>query len=613
MKNIWQSLLKEENKSIRNYVRNLILIFLFAFFVILAGTVTTLNKYKEVEKKAYKEIAESMLATKLENIQEDVKSVISDLMMLAESESLKKYWSDKEGTIEDVKAYFLNLSMHHEVFDQVRLIDETGMEIIRVNNEPVRPSLVPKAKLQNKKDRYYFYDSFKLNRNEVFISPLDLNVENGEIEQPLKPIIRFATPVFDNQNVKRGIVVLNYYGQNIINKFVNQNNSLVKGQLMFLNSDGYWFKGGDAGDDWGFMYEDKLDITFKNKYRVAWDSIAATEQSQIETKKGIFTFKTVYPVTEKLLPIRNGEMRDCENYHWKIVSFIPLHVLNEKSNLRWRQAVFILAFLSISWLLIFYWLAKVQYLRIQSQEALRDRENSLRDLNATKDKLFSIIAHDLKNPFNSIIGFSEVLIQQMKLKDYEGIEEYAEIIHNSSSRAMDLLSNLLAWSHMQTGRMNFNPVPYELNNQIDDAVLLLAGTARVKSIKITIQLSSVFIVCADMEMISTVLRNLISNAIKFTMPDGEIFVSAEQYGNEVLISVCDNGVGIPPEHLAKLFMISENHSSLGTAKEKGTGLGLMLCKDFIDKHKGRIWAESEVGKGSCFKFSLPLYKLKSTT
>ncbi|MDM8160221.1 sensor histidine kinase [Labilibaculum sp. K2S] len=609
MKNIWQILMKEENKSIRYYVRNLLLIFLFAFAVLVAGTIITLNKYKEVEKNAYREVAENVLATKLENIQDEVKSATSDLMMLAESRSLKNFWSDKAGTIEDLKAEFFNLSFHHEVFDQVRLIDETGMEIVRIN----KTSIVTKDRLQSKKDRYYFYDSFKLNRNEVFISPLDLNVENGEIEQPLKPMIRFATPVFDDQNVKRGVVVLNYYGQIIINKFVNHSNLLIEDQLMFLNSDGYWFKGQSTDDEWGFMYEDKLDVTFKKRYGAVWDSIAATGESQFETKKGLFTFKTVYPIPKNLTSNSNGHLQIGNDYHWKIVSIIPHRVLNEKSNLRWKQAVFFIAVLAISWLLIFYRLARTQYYKIKSQEELREREITLRELNSTKDKLFTIIAHDLINPFNSILGFSVMLHQQMKLKDYEGIEEYTEIIHDSSSRAMDLLSNLLEWSRSQIGQIAFNPVLYDLNKQIRGAVLLLTDTAEIKSIKITTQIPSDFTVFAHKEMINTVVRNLISNAVKFTMPDGEVIVSAEKNEDEVIISVCDNGVGISPEHLSKLFQVSETHTSLGTAKEKGTGLGLMLCKDFIEKHKGRIWAESEVGKGSCFKFSLPNCKGETNT
>ncbi len=609
MKNVWQLLMKDENKGIRTFVRNLLMVFVIAFLVVFVGVVITLNKYKEVEKKAYKEVVEAVMTTKLENIQKDVKSATSDLMMLAESGNLRKFWDDKAGTIEDLKAEFLNLSFHHDVFDQVRLIDEEGIEIIRVNYDLVRPVIIPEAKLQNKKDRYYFYDSFKLNRNEVFISPLDLNVENGKIEQPLKPMLRFATPVFDNQNVKKGVIVLNYYGQNIINEFENKNNPLIKDHLMFLNSEGYWFKGQDADNDWGFMYKDRLNLTFRNEYGEVWDSITTSDHSQFETKQGLFTSKTVYPIPEILVPNGSSKMTNLNYYHWKIVSFVPFDVLNEKNKERWNIASFILIILSISWMFIFYRLAKIQHLKIQSQEALMEREDSLHKLNATKDKLFSIIAHDLINPFNSIIGFSTMLNQQMKLKDYDGIEEYAEIIQNSSNRAMDLLSNLLEWSRLQSGRIAFNPSQCDFNRMVTDTILLLQDSAQAKSITITNELHSNFSVFVHKEMIKTVLRNLITNAIKFTRPKGEIIVSAHQSDDEIIIKVCDNGIGIPSEHLSKLFQVSETYSSLGTAQEKGTGLGLPLCKDFIDMHKGRIWVESEVGKGSCFIFSLPLSKL----
>jgi signal transduction histidine kinase len=607
----YKILMKEENKSMRNYVRNLLLIFILAFAVLVIGIVFTLNKYNEVELKAYKEVTESILATKLENIQGDVKFVTSDLMMLAESANLKKYWSDKEGKLEDVQAEFLNIAVHQKIFDQVRLMDENGMEIIRVNYDPKGSVIVPQKDLQNKKDRYYFYDSFKLNRNEVFISPLDLNVENGKVEQPLKPMIRFATPVFDEHNVKRGVVVVNYYGQNVIDEFVNQNNPVIKDQLMFLNSEGYWFKGEEAADDWGFMYEGKQDVTFKNRYGAVWDSIVATGQSQFETKKGLFTFKTIYPIPRDLSSQKMVSLQIGNDYHWKIVSFIPFTVLNKQSNLRTKQTVFVLILLFLSWLFVLYRLIRTQYFKLQSQEALKERETSLRKLNATKDKLFSIIAHDLINPFNSIIGFSNILHRQMKEKDYEGIEEYAEIIHDSSNRALELLSNLLEWSRSQVGRVTFHPTHYDLNKQVNKAILLLSDTASFKSISITNQVPAHFMIFAHEQMISTVVRNLISNAIKFTMPEGSIVVSAEEKNGMVKLSVRDNGVGIPAQNLSKLFLISENQTTIGTAEEKGTGLGLVLCKEFIDKHKGKIWVESEEGKGSCFSFILPLNKNKS--
>jgi signal transduction histidine kinase len=243
--------------------------------------------------------------------------------------------------------------------------------------------------------------------------------------------------------------------------------------------------------------------------------------------------------------------------------------------------------------------------RKRAEEILIESEIRLRELNATKDKFFSIIAHDLKSPFNSIIGFSNLLIEQIQEKDYDGIAEYATIIRNSSQGAMDLLQNLLEWSRSQTGRMEFNPEYVEIVSMIDETIHILVDAAKQKSIILSRELPRKAIAFADKDMISTVLRNLISNAIKFTNPGGAIIISAEQKQNELIIGVTDNGVGIKKDVLDKLFRVEESFSTIGTKNEKGTGLGLILCKEFITKHGGEIWVESKVGKGSMFCFTIP--------
>ena len=246
--------------------------------------------------------------------------------------------------------------------------------------------------------------------------------------------------------------------------------------------------------------------------------------------------------------------------------------------------------------------------RKQAEKALLESEARLRELNATKDKFFSIISHDLKSPFNAILGFSNILIEQMKDKDYEAIEEYAEIIRNSSKRAMDLVMNLLVWSRSQTGRMEFNPEYIEMVTLINEATELLNDSAQQKSISISKKLPHSAITFADKDMISTVLRNLISNAIKFTNKEGQLVISANKKQSELLIAVSDNGIGINKETIENLFRIDKNHTTKGTQNEIGTGLGLILCKEFVEKHNGKIWVESEPGKGSIFIFTIPNMK-----
>lgn len=241
----------------------------------------------------------------------------------------------------------------------------------------------------------------------------------------------------------------------------------------------------------------------------------------------------------------------------------------------------------------------------KAEEAIKENEAHLRELNATKDKFFSIIAHDLKNPFNSILGLSDLLVDQIQTNNYEGIEEYATIIQKSSTRVFDLLMNLLEWSRSQTGRMEFSPEYLELVALINEVTELLSDTAHQKSITIIKELPRNLLVFADKTLINTVLRNIISNAIKFTHPNGQIVISAEKRPDELIISISDNGIGIKKEAIGKLFRIDENQTSLGTQNEKGTGLGLIICKEFIEKHGGKIWVESKVGKGSTFYFTIP--------
>jgi signal transduction histidine kinase len=240
-----------------------------------------------------------------------------------------------------------------------------------------------------------------------------------------------------------------------------------------------------------------------------------------------------------------------------------------------------------------------------TEESLLKSEARLHELNATKDKFFSIIAHDLKNPFNSIIGFSDLLLEKVQEKDYDGIEEFAGQIRNSSQLAMDLLTNLLEWSRAQTGKIEFTPESVEIGSLIDEVTQLLNDTAKQKSITISDKNRHNASVIADKNMITSILRNLVSNAIKFTHPGGQIVISTEQMPNECLVTVSDNGVGIKQETIEKLFRIDQNSSTMGTQNEKGTGLGLLLCKEFIEKHSGKIWVESDPGKGSKFHFTIP--------
>lgn len=237
---------------------------------------------------------------------------------------------------------------------------------------------------------------------------------------------------------------------------------------------------------------------------------------------------------------------------------------------------------------------------------IKDNELRLTELNATKDKFFSIIAHDLKTPFNSIIGFSEYLSEEVKEKNYHKIEEIAGGILSSSKKAMDLLTNLMTWSQLESDRMPFSPTLLDISSLVSEVLSLVKPTAEQKNIFIENQMPLNAQVFADREMISTILRNLFTNAIKFTESGGKITVLSSLDKNDLKVTIIDNGVGISKERIDKLFAIGNSNSTPGTQNEKGTGLGLILCKEFVEKNGGKIWVESEEGLGSTFYFTLPV-------
>ncbi len=235
---------------------------------------------------------------------------------------------------------------------------------------------------------------------------------------------------------------------------------------------------------------------------------------------------------------------------------------------------------------------------------LNTTNDELEKLNENKDRFISILAHDLKSPFQSILGFLELLIERIHQEDRGRIENQLSMIFSSAQNTYHLLDDLLLWARAESGKLTYEPQKQNLAEVCINAIDNLVLNARNKNITITHSIDADIFVYADVNMISTVFRNLISNAIKFTHKGGCISISAIQTDSDVTITVADNGLGIQPEILNKLFNISHKVTTKGTDKETGTGLGLFLCKEFVEIHGGRIWAESEVGKGSDFKFTL---------
>ena len=246
--------------------------------------------------------------------------------------------------------------------------------------------------------------------------------------------------------------------------------------------------------------------------------------------------------------------------------------------------------------------------RKRAEAALQESETKLKEANAAKDKFFSIIAHDLRNPFNAVIGFSNILRESLSELPPEEISEYIGYINESALNAYTLLGNLLDWARSQTNSIQFEPTAIRINDIVDTTLVILSGEATKKNILISSSIPNDCVIFADSNMVSAVLRNLVSNAIKFTRPGGVISIYEASAGEYHEFTVEDNGIGIQKKDIDKLFRIDTKLYTKGTAEESGTGLGLILCKEFIEKNGGTIRVESEPGNGSRFIFRLPVFK-----
>ncbi len=246
--------------------------------------------------------------------------------------------------------------------------------------------------------------------------------------------------------------------------------------------------------------------------------------------------------------------------------------------------------------------------RKKKETQLQEFANELNRLISDKDKFISILAHDLKSPFNSLLGFSDLLVENVRSYDIDKIEKQVKLINQVSHQTFNLLEEILIWAKSQSGKLKYEPERmdfFEISNQIVNSFI---NSAKGKNISVTCLGTQNPTIIADLNMYKTVLRNLLSNALKYTNQGGFINVYAEAQGEHVVITVSDNGIGIETGQMSKLWEIADHFSTPGTDNERGTGFGLILCRELIEKQGGRIWVESQTGKGSDFKFVLPLFR-----
>ncbi len=569
-----------------------------------------------------------------------VQSITRDAAYLAAQGRLLDELSGSPAKADDyLAADWLTFSRTKGIYDQIRLLDANGQERERVNFNNGYPASVPKEKLQNKGKRYYFTDTIKLNRGEFFISPLDLNIEGGKIEMPIKPTIRIGTPVFDRQGRKRGAVLLNYLGDKMLEEFdrtMGANNS--RGWL--LNSRGFWLKGPSDDLEWGFMHR-RPEASLAHLYPAAWQRMLAAEQGQFENEHGLWTFATAVPLIEgqktssgtheAFAPSRSDmESRD---YFWKAVLLLPHQTYRPAM---WQTGINILAATVIvlaalfvgCWRLAAAWTrqekAENEVRRVnQGLEAMVDaRTEELKTKNSELESLIYVISHDLRAPLRKIkelgtwltdaIGNTKARLGQAPATARElqsiatqlggQIPSSLESMLENTEQMYPLVDGLHLISRASRAKLDIQPLG--MNAMLSDIVASLEPQINAAGGKVEIdELPG----CrGDAALLTQVFRNLLDNAIKYRHPKRPpiVKVSGKVENGRAVYEVADNGIGFAAEHCAHVWDLFYRRVLMD--EKEGKGLDLTLVQRIVERHQGRIYLESEEGTGSRFILVLPM-------
>jgi|GEM_PF-2097012 len=420
----------------RQFIRTFLSIFFFGLALITTALWFVYSSSIKLERIRIenKEIQQAKLQKF--KLARHFQGIISDLEIIANLHELKQLADNtRDYSVEELSSDFESFSIRKKLYDQIRFIDKKGMEIIRVDYNEGLPVIIPKSRLQNKADRYYFIDAMAKQKNQVYVSPLDLNIENGQIERPFKPMIRFGMPIFDNRNNRVGVIILNYRTTLLISDFKDIGRECL-GESWLLNQNGYWLSATNPLDEWAFMFDDLKHINLKRMNPEVWQAITGKDSGQFYHPSGLYTFETFHSVGEtvsehllsKEIHPEDAEVKDLNN--WKIVSFVPNNVLNPELRAKLTDLIEIL--ITIFIILIFliglvaYMLSKSQQKRLKAEEELTqhnirleetvlERTSELRKLTTAIEQSGSTIVItnldgniEYVNPaFSKVTGYSE--------------------------------------------------------------------------------------------------------------------------------------------------------------------------------------------------------------
>jgi signal transduction histidine kinase len=585
------------NRFLRFSLPSAILISGIAFYFYFSE-IETIKQTYETQENVNIKIGKMAIAA-------DLEFIATDLMVLAQHNAFHQMQDSlNQDAITLLEQDFLVFSQTKQLYDQVRFLDMDGMEIVRINFNAAQAFIVSKKHLQNKSKRYYFKDVIQLNKGEIFVSPFDLNIEHGQIEKPIKPMLRFGTPVFNEQGEKKGIILLNYLGSKLITSL----KEATANHIMLLNADGFWLSHHHRSDlEWGFMFGNEH--TFGNQFPKAWEKISQTKAGQFyDTDGRLFTFETVYPLREgeqsstgatKAYEPSHGKI-NTKKYYWKLVAQIPNEIFNASANkITWNLSLIIaplfILLISGSW-----WLASLQI----QQQAEREL-NQLNKTNQAKNAFLAKMSHELRTPLNGILGFTQILKRDRTLNPQQ--VDDIRTIEQAGEHLLLLLNNILDMAKADGKKIELQLTEFHFDDFLKAIVNLIKIRAQQKSINFIDKFQSglPIAVKGDKTRLRQIIVNLLINAIKFT-EHGSVKFQVSRHQEKIRFWIEDTGIGIAPDKLETIF---EAFSQVNYQNE-GAGLGLSISKELVELMDSTLNVKSTLGKGSVFWFDLALPEVK---
>lgn len=417
--------------------RQFLLIFVPLALLLVLVSVMLERTRSRAEETVVREREAVYLNEQHKNISTIFSHIVSDLNFLV---NLREVYdlinSDDPGLLAPLNREFAAFSHYKKIYDQVRFLDHQGMEKVRVNRIGNTSLVVPADQLQDKGERYYFQKAVGLDLDHVYVSPFDLNVEQGQVEVPFKPIIRFAAPVFDDQGRSQGVVVLNFRGEKLLSELERTVIAGSHGRLMLLNKEGYWIKGLQPEDEWGFMFPERADRTMINHYPQAWEEIIASESGQVLTPAGLFTHATAYPLREARAQHLDHHMVDDENF-WKLVSFLPRSALNVET-VSFRKQLLVIDAVLLAVLAIGSWLlAGAQVQRRESEKTLRRYEQIVSTSSEHMALLdTNYVYQAINDAFLKVMGLTREEVLGRSVAQLIGQDNFEEKVRPGMDRAL---------------------------------------------------------------------------------------------------------------------------------------------------------------------------------